>query len=186
MADAKYVQVQNLSSGSVVYSIPEDHVRRVFSSGETKNVTANELRKLYFQPGGASLIHDFLSVKDKDLALELGVSEDSFDHEYGWTVQDVQDVLLNGSLDTLHDALDFAPEGIVDLIVDKAIELRIPDVNKRELIQSVTGKNINSMIATQIALEEALGVDDADKQPKQRRVNNQPTAEPVQGGRRVQ
>lgn len=88
-------------------------------------------------------------------------------------------------MDALHDALDFAPEGIIDLIVDKAIELRIPDINKRNLIQENTGKNITGMINTQIALEEALGTDEKDNKPKQRRVNAQ-TTESVSTGRRVQ
>lgn len=95
-------------------------------------------------------------------------------------------MLLNGSIDKLHDALDFAPEGIIDLIVDKAIELRIPDVNKRELIQNNTGKNITSMINTQIALEEAIGTTEKDNKPKQRRVNGQEENETVSTGRRVQ
>ena len=89
-------------------------------------------------------------------------------------------------MDALHDALDFAPEGIIDLIVDKAIELRIPDINKRNLIQESTGKNITGMINTQIALEEALGADEKDNKPKQRRVNTQKQTESVSTGRRVQ
>ena len=187
MTDKQYIQVQNLTNGTVVYTIPEDNVRRVFSAYETKNISSDELHKLYYQPGGEVLIQDFLSVKDKNLALEFGVSADSFDHEYSWTPTDVEELLINGSLDALHDALDFAPEGIVDSIIDKAISLRIPDVNKRNLIQEVTGKNITAMIDTQIALEKALGVEEKDNKPKQRRVNSQENEEPAaQNRRRVQ
>lgn len=82
MTDEKYVQVRNLSSGTVVYTIPENNIRRVFRAHEVKQVSTNELRKVYYQPGGAALLQNFLSVKDRDLALEFGVSRDSFDHEY--------------------------------------------------------------------------------------------------------
>ncbi len=186
MADEQYIQVQNLTGGTVVYTIPEDNIRRVFAAHEIKKITPTELRKLYYHPGGESLLQNFLSVKDRDLALEFGVSLDSFDHEYSWTPKEVEELLLNGSMDKLHDALDFAPEGIIDLIVDKAIELRIPDVNKRELIQNNTGKNITSMINTQIALEEAIGTTEKDNKPKQRRVNAQEENKTVSTGRRVQ
>ena len=185
MADEKYVQVQNLSSGTVVYTIPENNIRRVFRAYEVKNISTEELRKVYYQPGGAVLLQNFLSVKDKKLALEFGVSQDSYEHEYSWTPKDVENLLINGSIDVLHDALDFAPEGIIDLIVDKAIELRIADINKRELIQRCTGKNISQMIATQKALEEILGTNDTDNKPKQRRAQAQPAAR-ANTGRRVQ
>lgn len=169
MTDEKYVQVQNLSNGTVVYTIPENNIRRVFRAHEIKQISTDELRKVYYQPGGATLLQNFLSVKDRKLALEFGVSRDSFDHEYSWTPKDVDELLLHGDLDTLHDALDFAPEGIIDLIIDRAINLQVPDTNKRELIQQCTGKNISQMIATQKALEQILGTDDTDNKPKQRR-----------------
>ena len=186
MTDEKYIQVQNLSSGIVVYTIPEDNIRRVFRAHETKKISAEELRKLYYQSGGATLIQHFLSVKDRNLALEFGVSADSFDHEYSWTPKDVENLLTDGSLDTLHDALDFAPEGIIDLIIDRAIALQIPDVNKRELIQRCTGKNISQMIATQKALNEILGTDEKDNKPKQRRSGSKPNAASATVGRRAQ
>ena len=44
MADEKYIQVQNLSSGTVVYTIPENNIRRVFRAYEVKNISAEELR----------------------------------------------------------------------------------------------------------------------------------------------
>ena len=70
MAEEKYVQVQNLSGGVVVYTIPEDNIRRVFSAYEVKRITDKELRKVYYQPGGENLLQNFLSVKDKALALD--------------------------------------------------------------------------------------------------------------------
>ena len=55
----------------------------------------------------------------------------------------------------------------------------------RSCLEENTGKNITGMINTQIALEEALGTDEKDNKPKQRRVNAQ-TTESVSTGRRVQ
>lgn len=176
MAEEQYVQVRNLTGYAVVYNIPEDRVRRKFGAHETKNIAYSELQKLYYQPGGAKLIQDFLQIKDEKIANEFGVSSDLFKHEYSWTQEDVDKVLTEGSLDKLHDALDFAPEGIVDLIIERAIMLRIPDVNKRDLIYKCTGKNINQMIATAVQLEKELQTSTEEK-PKQRRAESNASEE---------
>ena len=76
----------------------------------------------------------------------------------------------------MHDALDFAPEGIVDLIISEAVNLRISDVNKRNLIQECTGKNINNMIQNQIELEKRIG-EEKKEEPKRRRVAQQENTE---------
>lgn len=169
--EEKYVQVQNLAGHIVVYKIPEDNVKRIFGPDEIKTIAYSELQKLHYQAGGAVLLQDFLSIKDKEVAEEFGVSADLFDHEYSWTQEDVDRVLTKGTLDELHDALDFAPEGIIDLIIKRAIELRIPDINKRELIQKCTGHNINNMIATAVQLEQEFkNEQNAEDQPRTRRV----------------
>ncbi len=178
----QYIQVQNLTDNPVVYNIPEDHLRRVFAPYEAKMLSKDELQKLYYQPGGAVLLHDFLSVRDKKTAVELGVPEELFEHEYSWNRKKVDKVLLEEDIDILHDALDFAPEGIIDLIIERAVALRISDINKRELIQQCTGKNVNQMIATQVQLEQAIG-EQKEEAPKQRRATSQTTTEST--GRRV-
>lgn len=168
--DTQTVRVQNLTDNPVVYLIPEDNLRRVYRPYEEKTITVEELRKVFYQPGGPALLREFLQVKNKDLAIEFGVDSEVFEHEYSWDKAKVENVLLKEDIDILHDALDFAPEGIIDLIVDCAIELRIADINKRELISEYTGKDINRMITIQKELDEALG--DTDSQqvaPKRRR-----------------
>jgi len=181
--EEQYVQVQNLTGQTVAYRINEDNLRRAFGPYETKQIAYTELKKLYYQPGGPNLIQNFLRIEDKNIALEFGVSEDSFEHEYSWTRDKIDQILTQGSLDELHDALDFAPEGIVDTIIDRALILRINDVNKRQLIQQCTGKNIDKMIETQMQLEELLG-EPEDTRPKHRRVNNNNTTQ-ESAGRRV-
>ena len=167
-AKEQYVQVQNLTDNPVVYLIPEDNLRRVFGPYEEKKISVDELQKLYYQPGGSVLVQEFLRIKDRELAQEFGVDDESYDNEYSWDRAKVDNVLMNEHIDVLHDALDFAPEGIIDLITERAVALRIADVNKRNLIYECTGKDINSMIAVQIQLEQELG-DKKEEAPKRRR-----------------
>ena len=44
------------------------------------------------------------------------------------------------------DALDFAPEGVVSLIKDKAVEIKLNDVYKREIIAQKTKFDVSKAI----------------------------------------
>lgn len=179
MDKKQLIQVKNLTGNHVYYNIPEDNVHRKFGPFEEKQITYDEIQKLYYQNGGDVLIKDYLQIKNKEVALEFGVEEESFENEYSWDKEKVDNVLLNEHIDVLHDALDFAPEGIVDLIISEAINLRIMDINKRNLIQECTGKNINNMIQNQIELEKQIG-EVKQEEPKRRRVATQEEEQPQQ------
>jgi len=53
---------------------------------------------------------------------------------------------MSAPMDVLLDALEFGPQGIQDLLVDRAVELKIPDANRRKAIQEMTGVDVNNMI----------------------------------------
>ena len=176
MDKKQIIRVKNLTANHVYYNIPEDNIHRKFGPFEEKQLTYEEIQKLYYQNGGDVLIKDYLQIKNKEVALEFGVEEESFENEYSWDREKVDKVLTEEHIDVLHDALDFAPEGIVDLIISEAIRLRIVDINKRNLIQECTGKNINNMIQNQIDLEKELG-EEKKEEPKRRRVTQQENTE---------
>lgn len=170
VADNKKIKVQNLVNYQVGYRIPEMNIRRIFSGSEVKDIAAKELRALFYQKGGQELLVNYLSVKDAELAKEFGVGEDVIEHEYNWTQDDVDHVLTSGTNEVLLDALDFAPEGIKDMIVNRAIDLRIPDMNKRDIIEEKTGHNVDAMIKMQIELEHQIGENNRkEEKPKTRR-----------------
>lgn len=179
--DTEKVEVRNFTDQRVVYTIPEKNIRRDFSGFETKVVEAGELRELYFKSGGAKLLQDYLAVNNRSLAQEFGVTLDQFLHEYSWKKEDIDRVLLSGTKDELADALDYAPRGIVETLVDRAVELRIPDMNKRKLIQEMTGKDITKKIGYAELLEADAGVENKKEAPRRR------TAQPIAvgSGRRV-
>lgn len=183
IAKDQLIRVKNLTNSIVVYNIPEDRVRRKFEGFEEKDITYDELQKLYYQAGGATLIKDYLQINNKEAALEFGVDVESFENEYSWDKNKVDHVLTEEHIDVLHDALDFAPEGIVDLIISEAVRLRITDVNKRQLIFECTGKNINQMINNQVELEKRLG-GEKKEEPKRRRVTKQEESTEEQPQRR--
>ena len=151
--DDKLIPVQNLTASVVSYIVPETNNVRHFNGQQLRKITAGELRTLYSTKGGKVLIEDYLGIKDKELAAEFNISTDVFEHEYSWTQSEVDDVLQTGSLDALKDALEFGPEGIRQLIIDRAVELRIPDNNKLAVIQEFTGRDVGNMIKLDKELE---------------------------------
>lgn len=178
--DTDKVEVRNFTDQRVVYVIPEKNIRREFMGFESKVVEAGELRELWFKSGGAKLLQDYLGVNNRELAREFDISDDTYNHEYSWTQKDIDRVLTSGSEDELADALDYAPKGIVETIVDRAVELRIPNMNKRKLIQQMTDKDVSK----KIAYSEMLDIDEPKQSaPRRRRVDSE--AAPARTGRRV-
>lgn len=137
-------EVTNRDSGFVGYRIPDTGVHRNFAPGETKKVPREELKALQYTPGGDFILEHLLTVKDKDfLNDELNIHPEP---EYYYTEADIVKLLTTGSLDQLLDCLDFAPEGVIEIIKKKAVELQIPDITKRDAITKKTGFNVNNAI----------------------------------------
>lgn len=138
------IKVLNRDNGSVCYSIPEmNGLRRVYQSGETKQVTFEELQKLSYIPGGMTLLKQNLVIlNDEAVNRLLGHVEP----EYRYTETDVKKIMQEGSLDQFLDCLDFAPDGVKELIKTLAVEMPLNDVNKRQAIFNKLGFNVDNAI----------------------------------------
>ena len=137
------VKVTNRGNSIVGYVIPELHIRRRFAPNESKQLTANEMRALYAEKGGASIIKNHLIIDNEELVNELIYNVQP---EYFYSEQDVVELLVHGSTDQLLDAIDFAPSGVHDIIKAKAVQLKLNDVRKREIIFEKLGFNVTSAI----------------------------------------
>lgn len=163
------IKVLNRDNGSVVYSIPEmNGLRRVYQSGETKEVTFEELQKLSYIPGGKELLAESLVILDNDEAVKelLGHTE----LEYKYTKKDVLRLLKEGSMDQFLDCLDFAPDGVKELIKNCAVQLPLNDVEKREAILQKLNFNVDNAIRIKRQSEADEPVKEA---PHERRVKTQ-------------
>lgn len=147
------IKVLNRDNGAVVYSIPEmNGLRRVYQSGETKEVTFEELKKLSYLPGGKELLEDCLVILDSPEAIKELIGE--VEPEYNYTRKDIIRLLQTGSLDEFLDCLDFAPQGVKDMIKSLSVELPLNDVKKREAIQEKLGFNVDNAIRIQKEISE--------------------------------
>ena len=170
------VKITNRYDGRVGYSIPEmGNLRRSFASGETKEVTMDELRKLSYLPGGQALLDRYFVVSNEQAVTEL---VGDVEPEYYYTDEDVKRLLLTGSLDELKDCLDFAPKGVIELVKKYAVELKINDISKRQAIKAATGFNVDMAVyINEETSEEKV------EEKKERRVSTKKTETTTTGRR---
>lgn len=166
-SDTMY-NVKNRSSSMVVYRIPETNLRREFQPGETKRIPFGELEKLTYQPGGHTLLEEFLQIVDEAVTTNLNVRREV---EYDMSEAQIRDLLTMGSLDAFLDALDFAPIGVIDLIKTMAVSLPLEDYSKRKALLDKTGFDVDKAIANlQAEKAEEKATPEAAAAPAERRV----------------
>lgn len=127
------LNVKNRGTGNVSYNLPELGIYRDYTAGEIKKgISFNELEKLTYIPGGKKLIEKYLLINDQDVVEELGLHVEP---EYYYDEQAVRALLVSGTIEQLLDCLDFAPEGVLDLVKKISIEIKLNDIAKREAIK---------------------------------------------------
>lgn len=136
-------KVTNRSTSTVGYNLPEDKIRRTFAPGESKTLPYWELEKLTFQPGGCALIADYLLIENEEAIAKLGMPTEP---EYYMTQPQVIELMSNGSIDAWIDCLNFAPQGVLDMIRDLSVSLPLNDVAKRDILKEKTGFDVDAAI----------------------------------------
>lgn len=152
MADVKYVVVRNRNAGGTGYTLGDFY--RHFEYNETKKIPLDELQELSYAPGGEAILKDCLVIEDQNALDYLNLQVEP---EYFYTEKDIRDILSNvsdESLDRLEDTLNFAPEGVKEMIKKFAVEMEIPDVRKRKMIFDKTGFNVEAAININHIVEE--------------------------------
>ena len=61
------IKVTNRDNGTVGYTIPDlGNLHRTFQSGETKEVSMDELRRLSYIPGGHQILENYLVIENEE------------------------------------------------------------------------------------------------------------------------
>lgn len=172
MESSKILKVKNRSASLAVYSIPEINIRREFAPGETKNITYGELEKLSYQPGGRTIMQNFLQIIDPEATDDLGINREP---EYDLSEQQIVDLMTKGSLDAFLDCLDFAPVGVIDLIKKFSVSLPLNDIDKRDALKKKTGFDVTVALANM--QKEKEDIDAPAVESKERRVKTESAPE---------
>ena len=147
--EMSYVTVTNRNNGTTGYTL-QNGVRRQFQIGQSRKVDLEELRELAAIPGGEYILQNYLIINDKTALDYLNIAPEP---EYFYTEREIKELLLNGTLDQFEDCLNFAPQGVIDLVKSMAIDLKLPDVRKRELIFEKTGFNVTNALNVNAVLD---------------------------------
>ena len=141
---AEYVTVENRSAGKIIYNIPDRHIRRELAPRQSIRVPKEEIEALAYVAGGMDLIRNHLLVKDEQMLDESNVHREP---EYYWNADKVAALIKTGTMDEFLDALDFAPDGVVDMIKDLSVQLPLNDFSKRNALKEKTGFDVDAAIA---------------------------------------
>lgn len=165
------IKVTNRYSGTVGYDVPDlNNLHRNFYPRQTKEVTFEELFKLASTPGGERLLKDYLVVKDYDAVKQLF---GSVEPEYYYTEDDIKKLMVTGSLEAFEDCVDFAPDGVIDIIKNLAVSMPLNDVSKRDYLKKKTGFDVESAIKiknTKSEEEKEMAKNNINSKPEGRRV----------------
>ena len=177
ISTSNLVSVTNRNNGTTGYTL-SNGIHRTFNLKETKKIDLEELRELSTIPGGDFLLKNYLIINDKSALDYLELNPEP---EYFYTEEEIKTLLLSGSMDQLEDCLNFAPQGVIDIIKDLAVKIRLNDFNKREAIKAKTGFDVST--ALRHIDEEKAEDDTPEKQQVTRRV--QPAEATAETARRT-
>lgn len=172
MSDTVFYNVKNRSAGVATYKIPEIGVRRSFQPGEVKKISAEELEKLTYRPGGMALLANFLQILDAEAIAKVGLHPQP---EYHMSEQDIVKLMQTGSLDEFLDCLDFAPPGVIDLIKKLSVSLPLNDYQKKNTLKAKTGFDCDAALKHVMEEKEDDGENTILKTSGERRVKKEET-----------
>lgn len=161
------VIVTNRNNGYTGYQIPDTGVSRNFAPGESKRISKEELMQLSYIEGGEYLLKNYLIINNDKTLEELNISVQP---EYYYTEEEIKELLTTGSLDQLEDTLNFAPDGVIEIIKDMAVKTELPDTRKRKMISEKTGFNIDNAIRVNEVMAEDQ-IKDEHSEPIERKAS---------------
>jgi len=137
------VKVKNRNNGNTGYKLDDERIRRNFAPGEEKEIESSELIKLTYTPGGMYMLKNYLIILDEKVRESiLGQVEP----EYNYTEKEILALLEYGTEDQLRDCLEFAPDGVKELVKSIAVDISLYDTRKRKIISDYFNFDLNSAI----------------------------------------
>lgn len=137
------VKVTNRTSGMLGYTIDVLRVSRFWNKpGDYLNIAIDELLELKTVPGGMNILTNWVVIEDEE-ALKIVFDDQEVQPEYKYGLEEVDFLLYEATLEQLLDALDYAPEGVLNLILSNS-KKKLPNTTaKISAINDKFNTNIN-------------------------------------------
>ncbi len=143
LQDNMLVEVINNGTGSVSYRSELSRMKRRWDKpGAMKKIPLEELRELVSSSGGYELLESVLLIKNIDVREELGLP---IDESYLIDEKEIK-TLLKKSVNTLETTLENTTQAIKDKIAQEAINSKLSDLDKLELISEHSGLDVLTAI----------------------------------------
>jgi hypothetical protein len=143
LKDNIMVAVTNNSTGSVSYYSDFSRMQRKWDKpNSSKKISLEELRELVSSSGGYELLENFLLIKDVDVREELGLPVNK---EYMLDEKEIK-ALLKKSVDVLETTLENTSDSIKEKIAQSAIDTKLSDLDKLEVIKDHSGVDVLTAI----------------------------------------
>lgn len=149
MKSTDYCNITNRSPGVVAYRLHSNNQLRQFYPKETKRVLYAEIEEVSAQPGGRELLYNYFYI-DAPGAVEEALNIKP-EPEYYITEDKIDAWMTSVTLDQFKDALDFAPDGVKDLIKTHAVSLPLNDMAKCKAIKAQLGFDVIKAIENEKA-----------------------------------
>lgn len=131
------MKVMNRDIGQTGYHLPELQIRRVFNVGEIKELKEEEILLLYNTDAGRLMLCQILQIQNKEFVRKNIWPEAPV--EYFWTKEDIKKCLLEDSVELFAETLEYAPEGVINILKDLAWRLPLTDLNKCNIMVEKLG-----------------------------------------------
>lgn len=139
LKDDLMVEVTNNSTGSVSYYVESLRMNRKWDKPDTKKkISLEELREVVGSSGGYELLENFLLIKDIDVREELGLPVNK---EYLLDDKEIK-ALLKKSVDVIATTLENTSDSIKEKIAQAAIDSKLSDLDKLEVIKELSGVDV--------------------------------------------
>ena len=148
----KMISVRNRCGATVVYSVPELNRRRQFEPNEVKKVPYEELEAVSYQQGGKALLYHYLLIDDQEALRELINGKE--EPEYWLTESKIPSWLNTCTRAEFEDAVNFAPEGVKELIRQYSVSVPLTDTEKRKLVATKLDFDVDAAIRNNEAEKE--------------------------------
>jgi hypothetical protein len=143
LQDNLMVEVTNNSTGSVsYYSEFSRTLRKWDKPNSTKKISLEELRELVGSSGGYELLENFLLIKNMEVREDLGLPVNK---EYMLDEKEIKAVLKK-SVDVLENTLENTSDSIKEKIAKSAIDTKLSDLDKLEVIKDHSGVDVLAAI----------------------------------------
>ena len=76
------IKVKNKFGGTVGYDVPDTNLHRNFYPNQTREITYDELEKVYYSPGGEVILREFLEIEDEEVIKQLFESDVEPEYHY--------------------------------------------------------------------------------------------------------